>query len=256
MAIIDEYAGFLVDLDGVVLLGEDLLPGAAEALAELSGRGLPYAFVTNNPRLAPGEHAELLRAAGVEVEDGQVVTAASALVDLAREELGAGIPVIATGTDSFLSQLGGAGFEVLALDDWPDAKAVLVSGHEDFSYAEIRAAAMAARAGTPLLATGRDPTMPMPDGPWPGTGALLAAIETAAGVEGRVTGKPAPAIFLAALEVIGNPRPAVMVGDRYDTDIRGAAEVGLDGVLVGPERDSYAGEPPRHRIPGLVNILD
>lgn len=261
MAIIDEYAGFLVDLDGVVLLGEDFLPGASDALAELSARGLPFAFVTNNPRLAPGEHAELLRAGGIEVEDDQVVTAASALVDLTREELGPGIRVIATGTGSFLAQLGEAGFEVLALDDWPEAEAVLVSGHEDFTYAEIRAAAMAARAGTPLLATGRDPTMPMPDGPWPGTGALLAAIETAAGVEGRVTGKPAPAIFRAALTVIGDPRPAAMIGDRLDTDIAGAAKLGLDGILVGPGdgqpipgQDS--GEPPRYRIAGLVNILD
>lgn len=256
MAIIDEYAGFLVDLDGVVLLGEDFLPGATEALAALSARELPFAFVTNNPRLAPGEHAELLRAGGVEVEDGQVVTAASALVDLTREELGPGARVIATGTDSFLSQLREAGFEVLALDDWPEAEAVLISGHEDFTYAEIRAAAMAARAGAPLLATGRDPTMPMPDGPWPGTGALLAAIETAAGVEGRVTGKPASAIFRTALAVIGDARPAAMIGDRYDTDIRGAAEVGLDGILVGTERNTYPGEPPRHRIDGLVNILD
>lgn len=261
MAIIDHYAGFLVDLDGVVLLGEDFLPGATGALAELTARGVPHAFVTNNPRLAPAEHAEMLRAGGVAVEDGQVVTAASALVDLVQEELGTGIQVIATGTPSFLAQLGAAGLEVLPLERWPEAEAVLVSGHEDFTYAEIRAAAMAARAGAPLLATGRDPTMPMPDGPWPGTGAMLAAIETASGVEGRVTGKPAPAIFEAALAAIGNPQPVAMIGDRLDTDIAGAAKLGLDGILVGPGdgqpipgQDS--GEPPRYRIAGLANILD
>jgi len=259
VAIIDQYAGFLIDLDGVVLLGEDFLPGAAETLAELALRGLPHAFVTNNPRLSPGEHAGLLRDGGVAVEDDQVITSASALIDLTNRELGAGIAVVATGTPSFLSQLEEAGFEVVALGEWSRAEAVLVSGHEDFTYAEIRAAAFAARAGAPLLATGRDPTMPMPDGPWPGTGAMLAAIETASGVRGRVTGKPEPAIFRTALEAIGSPGPVAMIGDRLDTDIAGAANLGIDGILVGPgdgDRADTSGTTPRHRVAGLANILD
>jgi 4-nitrophenyl phosphatase len=259
VGIIDQYAGFLIDLDGVVLLGDDFLPGAVEALAELAERELPHAFVTNNPRLSPGEHAGLLRSGGVLVEDDQVITSASALVGLTKSEFGSGIPVVATGTPSFLSQLGEAGFEVVPLEDWPRAEAVLVSGHEDFTYAEIRAAALAARAGAPLLATGRDPTMPMPGGPWPGTGAMLAAIETASGVEGRVTGKPEPAIFEAALEVIGSPDPVAMIGDRLDTDIAGAGKLGLDGILVGSgdgESTGASDPAPRHRVASLANILD
>jgi glycerol-1-phosphatase len=261
VAIIDEYAGFLVDLDGVVLLGEDFLPGAVGVLNELASRGLPHAFVTNNPRLSPAEHAELLRAGGVEVEDRQVITAATALIDLVRQEIGASPKVIATGTSSFLSQLESAGFEALALDRWPESDAVLVSGHEDFTYAEIRAAAMAARAGAPLIATGRDPTMPMPDGFWPGTGAMLAAIESASGVEGTVSGKPEPAIFRAALGTIGNVGPVAMIGDRLDTDIGGAAQLGMDGILVDPEgRGDLRGVPsvvaPRYRVSGLADILD
>ena len=91
---------------------------------------------------------------------------------------------------------------------------------------------MAAATGVPFGATGRDPTMPMPDGHWPGTGAILAAIETASGARATVTGKPEPAIFEAGLEAIDRPARVAMIGDRPDTDIAGAKAAGIDGILV------------------------
>ena len=232
MALADLYDGFLIDIDGVVLLGEEPLPGAVEALAELVGAGKPYAFVTNNPRLSPGEHAELLRSFGIELADELMVTSAQTLVSLILEGPGPGSPAVVIGTDSFRRQVEEAGIEAVQEDEWRRAESVMVSGHEEFDYGELRAASMAAATGVPFGATGRDPTMPMPDGHWPGTGAILAAIETASGATATVTGKPEPAIFEAGLEAIDRPARVAMIGDRPDTDIAGAKAAGIDGILV------------------------
>ncbi|MFM8519541.1 MAG: HAD-IIA family hydrolase [Solirubrobacterales bacterium] len=261
MALADEYDGFLIDIDGVVLLGEDPLPGAVEALAKLAETGAPYAFVTNNPRLSGDGHAELLRRQGIEAADGQVVTSARTLISLVLEGPGEGSPAVVIGTDSFRRQVEEAGIEPVPLDEWRRAESVMVSGHEDFSYPELKAAAMAAREGALLGATGRDPTMPMPDGPWPGTGSILAAVETASGVEATVTGKPAPAIFEAALDLLGRPERVAMIGDRADTDVAGAQAVGIDGILVS-RPGSEAAQPeiewvdPDHRIQSVMELFE
>ena len=252
MALADLYDGFLVDIDGVVLLGEDPLPGAVEALAVLAAAGKPYAFVTNNPRLSPGEHAEALRAFGIELDDDRMVTSAQTLVSLILEGPGPESPAVVIGTDSFRGQVEEAGIHPVPEQEWARAESVMVSGHEELTYGELRAASMAAATGVPFGATGRDPTMPMPDGHWPGTGAILAAIETASGARATVTGKPEPAIFEAGLDAIGRPGRVAMIGDRPDTDIAGAKAVGLDGILVSSEDDPVDAD---HLIAGLVELV-
>jgi glycerol-1-phosphatase len=82
-----------------------------------------------------------------------------------------------------------------------------------------------------VLCTGRDATFPMPDGPWPGTGAVVAAVEAATGVPARSVGKPEPQLFLTALDRLGDGR-ALVVGDRLDADVAGARAAGLDGAIV------------------------
>ncbi len=255
MRLAELYDGFLVDLDGVVWLGHEMIPGAAETLNELSASGKPVAFVTNSPRLSPGEQAGILRRGGVEVDEDRVVTAGSTLITAAIERFGPNPRVIATGTDSFLGQLEAAGIELLPHSDWELAEAVLVSGHSGFDYDELKAASMAARAGSMLAATGRDPTMPMPDGYWPGTGSILAAIETASGRKGIVTGKPERAIFEAGLRAIGLADGArvAMIGDRADTDVGGAQAAGIAGILVGDNES--AGTTPDHVIADLTGLL-
>lgn len=238
MRLADRYDGFLIDLDGVVWLGHDFIDGAVETLNVLAQEGKPFAFVTNSPRQSPGEHAETLRRGGIPVEDGRVVTAGTTLIALALERFGPEPEVIATGTDSFLRQLSDAGISLLDHAAWDQAEAVLVSGHSGFNYGELKAASMAARAGALLAATGRDPTMPMPEGLWPGTGSILAAIETASGRQGVITGKPGARIFETGLQTIGagegSGMRVAMIGDRADTDVAGGQAAGLDGILVDP----------------------
>ena len=258
MDLIDRYDGLLIDIDGVVRIGDRFLPDSVEAIAELASRDIPYAFVTNSPRLTPGEHAEELREGGVPVPDGRVVTSAETLISFVREEVTGDALVI--GTESFHRQVSEAGIVEVPPEEWSRAAAVMVSGHDGFDYRELKAAAMGARAGAVLAATGQDPTMPMADGHWPGTGAIVAAIETASGVEAKITGKPFPPIFEAGLDAIGRPGRAAMIGDRADTDVAGAQAVGMEGILL-TLPDSPAGQPevdwvaPDHRIESLLDLF-
>ena len=112
-----------------------------------------------------------------------------------------------------------------------DAEVVVVGGTDRFDYPLLRDAALAARHCGDLLGTGRDPTLPMPEGPWPGTGALLAAVETASGQTAAIVGKPEAQLMLAALDRLGEGRTLV-VGDRLDSDVAAAGAAGLDAALV------------------------
>lgn len=260
MALADSYDAFLCDLDGVIWLGHDFLPGAVESISELLSRGKKICFVTNNPRLAPDRQANLLRDGGIQIDDDQVVTAASTLIKLAIERHGEGAPVFPIGTPAFIEQLSDAGFTMLPADDSASAVAVLVSGHRNFDYEELRITSMLVRAGADLIATSADPTMPMPDGLWPGSGAILAAIETASGRKATTTGKPEPALFEAGLDVLGRPTRVAMIGDRVDTDIAGAQACGIDGIIVTSspnyENDMKSSATvPDHTIRDLTALL-
>lgn len=258
VSIADSYDGFLIDLDGVVWLGHEMIEGAAETLNLLAESGKPAVFVTNSPRISPAEQARILQQGGVETDADRVVTAGSTLLDLTRSEVGEGARVFVTGTSGFLEQVAAAGFEAVAADGWEQAEGVLVTGHPRFDYEELKAASMAARKGVFFAATGRDPTMPMQDGLWPGTGSILAAIETASGREATIAGKPETPIFTAGLDRLDLPAEArvAMIGDRLDTDVGGAQRAGIDGILVtGNSSTESPGTIPDHQIGRLADLI-
>jgi glycerol-1-phosphatase len=125
---------------------------------------------------------------------------------------------------------------------------VVVAGHDHFDYVELRGATQALLRGAGMVAAGRDPTFPMPDGPWPGTGAVVAALEHATGATAVVVGKPQPPLFETALERLGEGR-ALVVGDRLDADLAGAAAARLDCAIVltgaATREEAEAAEDPR-----------
>ena len=232
MALADEYDGFLIDLDGVVWVGRDLIPGAAEALRELLARGTDFVFVTNNPGRSGSVYAARLREAGVEVGAERIVTAGESTARLAAQIAGPGAGAFVIGAEAFRESVAAEGLEVLAGEVAREADVVVVSGHRGFDYEELLTATLALERGAKLVATSRDPTLPMPGGAWPGTGAVLAAIETASGASAEIGGKPEHHLFDLACERLGERRRVAMVGDRVASDIEGGRRAGLDTVLV------------------------
>jgi glycerol 3-phosphatase-2 len=232
MALADQFDGFLVDLDGVVWVGRELVPGSAETLGELIGAGKEIIFVTNNPGRPAAVYAERLREAGVPVGDDLVVTAGEATARLAAARAGRGATAFVIGAPAFHETVAAAGLDLLEGEAGREASAVLVSGHRDFDYEELLTATRALQGGAALFATSRDPTMPMPGGAWPGTGSVLAAIETASGATAEIGGKPERHLFGAARERIAGAKRVAMIGDRVSSDIEGGRRAGLATILV------------------------
>jgi len=264
MALADEFDGFLIDLDGVVWEGRELLPGAIEALSALLEAGKEIVFVTNNSVRRPQAYAVRLREAGVAVGDNRVVTAGMTTARLAAERAGAGGSAFVIGAPGFKELVAAAGLTLLEREAAQNADTVVVSGHSEFDYAELLTATLALKSGAALFATSRDPTLPMPGGAWPGTGATLAAVETASGKTAEIGGKPERHIFDLALQALRcdfssnteeksqrNLRVA-MVGDRIASDIEGGRRAGLETILVltgaSSREDGDAADPPPDRI--------
>ena len=232
MALADEFDGLLVDLDGVVWIGRELVPGAAEALRALIDGGKEIVFVTNNSVRQPADYAVFLREAGIPAADDRVVTAGAATAALAAEHAGARGTAFVIGAPGFKQTVAAAGLTLLDGEAAQGADAVLVSGHREFDYAELLTATFALRNGASLFGTSRDPTLPMPGGAWPGTGATLAAVETASGKTAEIGGKPERHLFEQARALIPGAERVAMVGDRLASDIVGGHRAGLATILV------------------------
>lgn len=213
---------FALDLDGVIWLADDPIPGAADAVARLRSVGEPVVFCTNNSSQPVGEVEAKLAHHGIPAV-GDVIT--SAMAAAALVEPGERVLVCAgPGVSEALERRG-----AVPVRDGP-ADAVMVGFHLDFDYERLRVAATAVRRGARLLATNDDATYPTPAGPIPGGGAILAAVVTAAGVPAVVAGKPNPPMADLVRARLGSD--GVMVGDRPDTDGRFARALGYRFALV------------------------
>jgi HAD superfamily hydrolase (TIGR01450 family) len=255
----DRFDGLLVDLDGVVWIGREPVPGSPEALRALLEAGKRIVFVTNNPGRPPEAYAERLRELGVEVGPEQIVTAGMVAARLAGEAAGEGGSAFVIGAPALKEMVAATGTRLLEGDEGEAADVVVVSGHKGFDYGELKTAKFALDRGARLFATSHDPTMPFPGGELPGTGAVLAAVEVASGQRATFAGKPERHLFEIAIEAAGGGRLA-MVGDRISSDIDGGRAAGLETVLVlsgtsSREQAEAAEPPPDHVLPDLAALL-
>jgi glycerol-1-phosphatase len=248
------YDHLLLDLDGCMWVGDEPTEHATEALAALREAGKGIAFVTNDGRHSSEEQVRKLWRLGFRASLEEVVTVGGALqFHLAERYAHDRAAAVVIGSAALHRHVEQAGLRIVNGTAFATrAEVVAVGAHDGFDYAELREATQAAMRGATVVAAGRDPFFPMPDGPWPGTGSVVAAIEAAAGVVAENVGKPAAPIVRAALDRLG-PGRALLVGDRIETDLAAALNAGIDGALVlTGATTTIAG----HRAEGAVAVRD
>jgi glycerol-1-phosphatase len=216
-------SAWIVDLDGVVWLAGDPIDGVTGAIERLRTAGVRVLFVTNNSAPTLEELRGRMAHAGIAVDVGDFVTSAQAAATL----VGVGERVLALADGGAREALEARGARVV--EEGP-ADVVLVGWTHQFDFERLATASTAVRAGARLVGTNEDPTHPTPEGLLPGSGALLAAVATAAGARPEVAGKPCPPMVTLILSKGVDAR--IVVGDRPSTDGALATALGLPFALV------------------------
>jgi HAD superfamily hydrolase (TIGR01450 family) len=210
-----------LDIDGVVWLAGQAIPGSVEAVARLQSSG-DVLFVTNNSSQPVGHYEDALEAIGIDAA-GAVVTSAAAVATLVEP----GERVLLCAGPGVEEALADRGVDVVSHGD---ADAVVVGWHRTFDFERMATASRAVHRGARLLATNDDATYPTPEGLLPGCGAILSSVVTATGATPTIAGKPYPPMVELVRGRLG--ATGYMVGDRPDTDGRFARALGYDFVLV------------------------
>ena len=238
----ERFDAFLFDLDGVVYVGDEPLPGAVESLTRLREAGKQVRFLTNNPRPTRAQVARKLAGMGVEAREEEVITSGRATASYLRDEgIGAAYVV---GSRGLVTEVLNAGIEVV---DAGPCEAVVVGADEYVTFAHVRQAAKLIFEGARFVATNADASFPTPRGLLPGTGAIVAAVQTTTGRKPVVVGKPFPPMFDVALGGLDRLR-TVMIGDTPGSDIEGARRAGIPGVLISGDGRSVRGLPPADAV--------
>jgi glycerol-1-phosphatase len=241
------YDHVLLDLDGCLWIGDDACEGAVDAVTALREGGASLLFLTNDVRHAPEEFVRKLWRLGFQASIAEVVTVGAAMqFALAGRNHGTAYVV---GAQALIDHVAEAGLRILNRTPFASrADVVVVGAHDELTYDELRIASQAVERGAELIGATRDRTFPMPDGPWPASGAVLAAVEHASGrTADLVVGKPEPAMYEAARDRLG-PGRMLAVGDVLEIDIAGARRAGLDSALVltgGTTREAAAAADPK-----------
>jgi 4-nitrophenyl phosphatase len=248
-------AVWILDLDGVVWLAEDVVPGVPEAVARLREAGHTIVFPTNNSSRKVADLVQKFERMGIEVEADEIVTSAQAAASM----LEPGTTALVCAGDGVREALDARGVTWVHEGE---ADAVVVGFHKEFDYGRLNAAYQAVRAGARLIGTNDDVTYPTPDGPIPGGGSLLAAVAAATGVEPEVAGKPYQPMADAVLDRLGGPPEdgGMVVGDRPDTDGLLAERLGFSFALVfsgvTKEDDLPVDPEPVTTAPDLPALID
>jgi 4-nitrophenyl phosphatase len=214
---------WLLDLDGVVWLADEPIPGAAEAVATLRARGERVVLATNNSYVSVAGYLAKLARHGLPTTADDLVTSAQAAGTL----IAAGERILVCGGPGIQEVVAARGAVEVAEEP---ADAVIVGWNRQFDYDLLTRAMKAVRGGARLIATNADATYPTPSGPLPGGGSLMAAVAYASGVDAIVAGKPESPMVDIVTQRFGPIE--VMVGDRPDTDGLLARRLGARFALV------------------------
>lgn len=221
-------AGFLIDMDGVIYRGSQLIPGATDFVRRLVDLEVPFLFLTNNSQRTKRDVATRLQRMGMPVKEQHIFTCAMATARfLAQQKPGGTAYVIGEG--GLLNALHRNGYSIVDHD--PDY--VVVGEGRAMTLEMIETAVRMILNGAKLIATNLDPNCPTQNGLRPGCGAIVAMLETATGIKAFSVGKPSPVMMRAARKQLGlQTAETTMIGDTMETDILGGVSMGYRTILV------------------------
>lgn len=233
MKLVDLFDNFLIDLDGVVYVGNELTGGAEKALDALRQLGKRLIFLTNDPRGSSRDYSEKLENMNIQASPDDVITSGMAIAHYIKEHFQLDrSKAYVVGSSALKAEIEQIGIKLAQGKDAREVDFVVVGGHPEFHYEEMKRAALAIRNGAHFFGTNRDPVFPTSEGLVPATGAILASIEVASGKEAITAGKPEPVIFEVAMKGLTSRERTAIIGDRLDTDIVGGKRVGIKTILV------------------------
>jgi len=236
MKLIDKFNCFLIDLDGVVYVESSPTEGSVETINYLKNIGKSVLFITNDPRSSSSDYTQKLRGMGLLVEENEVITSAMAIARhiRAHTENSDKKNAYVVGSGALKKEIELAGLTLVDGEEAKKADYVILGGHPEFHYNELKLATLALRNGAEFFATSRDPAYPSSEGHIPATGAMLASIEVASEKKAVVAGKPDKIIFEEALSHSKCPDKSntAIIGDRLDTDILGGHLAGISTILT------------------------
>lgn len=219
---------YLIDMDGVLVSGSRLIPGADDFIRRLRASDVKFLVLTNNPLYTPGDLAHRLRTLGLELSAGNIFTSAMATARFLHAQNPEGTAFV-IGESGLTETIHDVGYVITDID--PDY--VVLGETHSYNLGRITKAIRLIAAGARFIATNPDPSGPADEGIVPACGAMAALIETASGKSPFFVGKPNPLMMRTALNYLDvHSEDTVMVGDRMDTDVVAGVESGMETILV------------------------
>ena len=220
-------------MDGVIWRSDAPIGDLAAIFNRIRERGLKFVFATNNSTKTSEQYVARLQELGVKVEPWQVVTSSQAAAHAMAQKFPRGTKVFMIGEDGVRLALEEKAFEILSIEDAPQARAVVMGMDRDITFQKVLEATLLVRKGIPFYATNTDKTFPTPRGQIPGAGAWISVITTATDVQPIVAGKPFPFLMDLSMEKLGTqPQETLVIGDRLETDIAAGQGVGCPTAIV------------------------
>lgn len=246
---LDRIRALLMDMDGVLWVGSQVLPGVAEFFSFLDARHIPYVLVTNNATRRADYVVQQAAKMGLEVSADRVLTSADATPRWLKLKMPDIRRVYVIGEAALQNSMQDEGFTLVN----DNADAVVIGLDRHFTYEKLETGALEIQRGAKFIATNRDRTLPTERGLIPGAGSLVAALVAATDTEPIVIGKPGRPMFDLALALTGTtPAETAMLGDRLDTDIDGAADMGLITLMVLTGVSTRAEAEKNRVVPDLI----
>jgi NagD protein len=247
---------FITDMDGVLMRGRSLIPGAAEFIQRLRDVGVEYLVLTNNPVYTPGDLSHRLQAMGLNIPPERIFTSAMATARFLQSQRPNGTAYV-IGESGLTEAIHHEGYIITDFDP----EYVVLGETSTYNVSQITKAIRLVVGGSRFIATNPDASGPSEGGIVPACGAMAALIEKASGKAPFFVGKPNPLMMRTALNYLGvHSEDTIMVGDRMDTDIVAGVESGMETILVltgVTKRDDVERFPfrPTHVVDSVADIV-